>query len=210
MFGGLVRWGVPSLVISTRGRDERASPQVAHAAAAVATLEQVVGWPALAASLRVLASVDPPAARRRRCPSGARSGARRPARLVLCRSRSGVSRELPAGIGRQRPRGLWRPAVLPHGHHRGEGWARRCFRKRRVPAPARSPFGSSSRAVRPPRSGGPVPSRAGTFTIDTGLAPIAVTLDPETRCALTRTCSISAGVPSEPIIRRRSSLSRRG
>ena len=60
MFGGLVRWGVPSLVISTRGRDERASPQVAHAAAAVATLEQVVGWPALAASLRVLASVDPP------------------------------------------------------------------------------------------------------------------------------------------------------
>jgi len=56
LFGDHVRWGVPSLVLPVHARDERAAPPIAHAAAAVATLENVVGWPALAAALRVVAS----------------------------------------------------------------------------------------------------------------------------------------------------------
>jgi hypothetical protein len=46
-------------VLSARARDERADPAVAHAAAAVATLEHVVGWPALAAAIRVAAAAGP-------------------------------------------------------------------------------------------------------------------------------------------------------
>lgn len=56
LFGDHVRWGVPSLVLSAHARDERAAPPIAHAAVAVATLENVVGWPALAAALRTVAS----------------------------------------------------------------------------------------------------------------------------------------------------------
>lgn len=59
MFGGLVRWGFPSLVVQRTGPDERGSLETRHAAAAVATLERVVGWPALAGALRVLIAVQP-------------------------------------------------------------------------------------------------------------------------------------------------------
>lgn len=60
LFGDHVRWSVPSVVVSSRARDERADPAISHAAASVATLENIVGWPALAAALRLLASDGPP------------------------------------------------------------------------------------------------------------------------------------------------------
>lgn len=60
LFGDHVRWGVPSLVLSADARDERAAAPIAHAAAAVATLEQLVGFPALAAALRVVSSSGAP------------------------------------------------------------------------------------------------------------------------------------------------------
>lgn len=63
-FGGHVAWSVPSLVVSRSARDERIAPAIAHAADAVATLEGVVGWPSLAAALRVLASEPSPLDRR--------------------------------------------------------------------------------------------------------------------------------------------------
>jgi len=49
---------VPLLTLQRRARDERVAPATAQVAAAVATLERVVGWPALAAALRAVAS-DP-------------------------------------------------------------------------------------------------------------------------------------------------------
>lgn len=55
-FGGHVRWGVPMLVLSRAARDERAAAPVTRAAAAVATLEGIVGWPSLAAALRLVAN----------------------------------------------------------------------------------------------------------------------------------------------------------
>ena len=176
MFGGLIRWGVPSLVISTRGRDERASPQAAHAAAAVATLEQVVGWPALAASLRVLASVDPPP----------RDGAA--VRAVL---------EAALGV----PLDWFFAALDPtfHVNFRLASVAvdpvdcgdQRCHRtaitvaRDGSPLVSESPSGPGQIAVRIEFEGGPPATiwwtgaeSNRTFTIDTELAPIAVTLDP--------------------------------
>ena len=177
MFGGLVRWGVPSLMISTRGRDERASPEVAHAAAAVATLEQVVGWPALAASLRVLASVDPPP-----------------------RDIAAVGSVLEAALGV--PLGWFFAALDPafRVNYRLASVAsvaadcgdQRCYRTVITVARDGPPLvseasssGSGEIAVQiefegaPPatiRWAGAEASRS--FTIDTGHAPVAVTLDP--------------------------------
>ena len=51
MFGGRLRWGIPTLILSRGSRDDRGDPAIQHAADAVATLEGVVGWPALLASL---------------------------------------------------------------------------------------------------------------------------------------------------------------
>jgi hypothetical protein len=178
MFGGLVRWGVPSLVISPRGRDERASPQVAHAAAAVATLEQVVGWPALAASLRVLASADPPP-----------------------RDSAAVRAVLEAALGV--PLG-WLFAALDPAFHVNfrlvsvasvpvDCGDQRCNRIAITVARDGSPLvseaarsGSGQIAMRIEFEGGPPATiwwtgaeSSRSFTIDTELAPIAVTLDPE-------------------------------
>jgi hypothetical protein len=177
LFGGLVRWSVPSLVISTRGRDERAPAQVAHAAAAVATLEQVVGWPALAASLRVLASAEPPP-----------------------RDAAAVRAELEATLGV--PLG-WFFAALDPGFRvnfrlvsvesaSADCNGERCYRTAITVARDGSPlFPEATSSVSaqielriefasgPPASiwwTGAEPSR--TFTVDTGIAPIAVTLDP--------------------------------
>lgn len=60
LFGHHATWAIPSLVVSRNGRDERAAPALAHAAEAVRTLEHVVGWPSLAAALRVLSSLPGP------------------------------------------------------------------------------------------------------------------------------------------------------
>lgn len=60
LFGGHVRWVLPTLILSRQGRDRRAPEAVRHAADAVATLEGVVGWPALAAALRVVAADSRP------------------------------------------------------------------------------------------------------------------------------------------------------
>lgn len=59
LFGGHVRWGVPLLVVPRHAWDDRIPLPVIHALEAVASLEGVVGWPALAAAIRVLLS--PPA-----------------------------------------------------------------------------------------------------------------------------------------------------
>lgn len=56
VFGDHVVWGFPTLVLSRQARDERPSRRLAHAADAVATLENMVGWPALANALRVVAA----------------------------------------------------------------------------------------------------------------------------------------------------------
>lgn len=61
LFGAHVRWGVPILILPRHARDDRAPLAVSHAAEAVATLEGLVGWPALAAALRVVASDPHPA-----------------------------------------------------------------------------------------------------------------------------------------------------
>jgi hypothetical protein len=58
LFGDHVRWGVPLLVLPRQARDDRAADAVRHAGEAVATLEGLVGWPALAAALRVMVSDD--------------------------------------------------------------------------------------------------------------------------------------------------------
>lgn len=60
VFGESVSWTIPSLTVSRRARDSRVSPAIARAADAVATLENVVGWPALAAALRALAATRGP------------------------------------------------------------------------------------------------------------------------------------------------------
>lgn len=60
LFDGHVRWGVPLLVLPRTARDDRVPVRVAHAAAAVATLDSFVGWPALAGALRVIASERTP------------------------------------------------------------------------------------------------------------------------------------------------------
>ena len=177
MFGGLIRWALPSLVISTRGRDERASPEAAHAAAAVATLEQVVGWPALAASLRVLALVDPPP-----------------------RDDAAVRAVLEAALGV--PLDWFFAALEPtfHVNFRLASVAidpvncgdQRCHRTAISVARDGSPLvseaatsGPGQIAVRIEFEGGPPATiwwtgaeSNRTFTIETELAPIAVTLDP--------------------------------
>ena len=58
LFGGHVVWGIPSLALPRRARDERAPPHLAHGADAIATLEHLVGWPALASALREVAAAS--------------------------------------------------------------------------------------------------------------------------------------------------------
>jgi hypothetical protein len=177
MFGGLVRWGVPSLVISTRGRDERAPAQVAHAAAAVATLEQVVGWPALAASLRVLVSADP-----------------------TPRDAAAVRAGLEATLGVPLD---WFFAALDPAFHvnfrlvavdsaPADCGGERCYRMAMTVARDGSPLFPEAASVVSAQvelrlefeSGPPATiwwtgaESSRTFTLETGLAPIAVTLDP--------------------------------
>lgn len=60
LFGGCVRWGIPLLVLPRDARDDRPPMAIGRAADAVATLEGVVGWPALAGALRVIASDQRP------------------------------------------------------------------------------------------------------------------------------------------------------
>jgi hypothetical protein len=178
MFGGHVRWGVPILVLPATARDERAPTGVRRAARVIATLEQVVGWPALAASLRILATQEAPPL-----------------------DRAGVSAVLEPALGV--PLDWVFDAIEPASRinyrlgsvdtSRADCGGEDCYRtavtvvregRSLFPDPAR-PF-SEQIAIRIDFSGessstlwwsGTDASR--TFTVDSGLAPVAVTLDPD-------------------------------
>jgi hypothetical protein len=179
LFGGQVRWGIPTLALPARARDDRAPEAIQHAADAVATLEAVVGWPALVGSLRVLAIAEPPPRDRDQI------------RAVL---------ETTLGIPLD-----WFFAALDPGFRvnyslasvnsrQAECGQSRCYRTEIVaardgqpmfPEPAR-PFGEQI-PIRIDFGGGAQPATLWwsgadsrrTFTVETGLAPVAVTLDPE-------------------------------
>ncbi|HYB95526.1 MAG TPA: hypothetical protein VEC39_11160 [Vicinamibacterales bacterium] len=61
LFGGHVHWELPILALPRGAHDDRAPHDVQHRAAVIATLEGVVGWPALAGALRVVATDSRPA-----------------------------------------------------------------------------------------------------------------------------------------------------
>jgi hypothetical protein len=178
LFGGHLRWGIPTLVLPLRARDDRAPANVQHAADAVATLESVVGWPALAASLRVLANAEAP-----------------------LRDRDQIRALLETGLGIPLD---WFFAALDPGFRINYSLASvnsreadcgqsRCYRTEievvrdgqvLFPEPAR-PFGEQI-PIRVDFGGGAQPATLWwsgadarrTFTIETGLAPAAVSLDP--------------------------------
>jgi hypothetical protein len=179
LFGGHLRWGIPTLVLQMRARDDRAPSAIQHAADAVATLEGVVGWPALIGSLRVLATTQPPP-----------------------RDRDQIRGVLETVLGIPLD---WFFAALDPGFRvnysiasvnsrQAECAQSACYRTDIVvardgqplfPEPAR-PFGEQI-PIRIDFSGGAQPATLWwsgaesrrTFTIETGLAPAAVSLDPD-------------------------------
>lgn len=178
LFGDHVRWGLPSLVLPAHARDARAAPPIAHAAAAVATLENVVGWPALAGALRIVAA-----------------DRTRPL------SRDGVERLLEGALGV--PVG-WFFATLDSGFHlnyritavdiRAEACgSQRCHRTAITVARDGQPlYGDAERSIANPvplvvEFGGAAPltiwwsgrEAVTTFNVESELAPVAVTLDPD-------------------------------
>lgn len=178
LFGDHIRWGLPSLVMPASARDERVAPAIARAAAAVATLENIVGWPALAGTLRSLTAAE-----------------KRSLNL------DDVARLMEGSLGV--PVG-WFFATLDAGFHlnyrvtsvatRAETCGNQpCHRIAiTVARDGHALYGDPAAAIASPiplriEFDGAAPSTIWwsgneaikTFTVDTELAPIAVTLDPE-------------------------------
>jgi hypothetical protein len=179
LFGGHVRWGFSTLVLSTQARDDRAPASIQHAAGAVATLESVVGWPALVASLRVLATAAPPPRDRDQI------------RAVL---ETSLGIPLDWFFAALDPAFAVNYSLASVASRQADCPQSTCYRTDIVvvrdgpplfPEPAR-PFGEQI-PIRVDFGGGAEPATLWwsgaesrrTFTVETGLAPAAVTLDPD-------------------------------